>query len=223
MVQILVCGDIRYASRPQGHTWLGLRQHGQERGARDCGEQLSPPGRQATTAILRRGRAHTAAVADLGPSLTLCWHPEQTGGARLLEGDLASVAVLEDDVADRLVLLRSLFKTARSRAQDPTKVGRHAGLVLLDGACELALAYVSDNLGVARRRNASLEDLYQALQAMLSPPGAIRGWSGVRLMHRARNSAQHDGILPDNAQLSRWIREVEQFLYDLVARAFGVS
>ncbi|MGA3221354.1 MAG: hypothetical protein ABSE77_20170 [Acidimicrobiales bacterium] len=131
--------------------------------------------------------------------------------------------MLEDAIADRLVLLRSLFEAARSRAQDPTRAGQHAALVLLDGACELALAHVADNLGITRRWNNGVEDVWGAVRGQLPPSADIKGWPGARLMHRARNSAQHEGILPDAVHLGRWVGDAEQFLHDLVDAAFGVT
>lgn len=58
---------------------------------------------------------------------------------------------VDDATADRLVTLRSLFESARARAQDPTPEGRHAALILLDGACELALRHAADRKGGLRR------------------------------------------------------------------------
>ena len=132
---------------------------------------------------------------------------------------IGPTAVLDHATADRLVLLRSLFETARSRAQNSTAVGRHAALVLLDGACELALTHAADNLGISRQRK-GLETIYEEVQQHILPSGAIEGWPGVRQMHRARNAAQHEGILPDATQLDRWVGDSERFLSNLVGTVF---
>lgn len=133
------------------------------------------------------------------------------------------MSTLDDSVAERLVLLRTLFESARERARDTTDVGRHTSLILLDGACELALRHATDQLGVAKKAQTNFEALYESLPgSVLGASGAIGGWAGVRQLHRARNDAQHAGILPDPGQVARWAGDTETFLDKLIETTFQV-
>lgn len=47
--------------------------------------------------------------------------------------------MLTDTTRRQLQRLRFLLEEALARSQDPTEIGRHSALVLLDGACEYAM------------------------------------------------------------------------------------
>ncbi len=130
--------------------------------------------------------------------------------------------MLDDVTAVRLVTLRALFELARDGVQDPTPAGRHAALVLLDGACELCLRHVADQLRLSLGNHDNFETIYNKVVEAIPLAQPPDGWAGVRQMRRARNQAQHGGVLPDPAQLQGWATACDTFLHNLTDAVFGI-
>src|SRR4051812_9269812 len=108
------------------------------------------------------------------------------------------------DVASRarLVELRHLLRQAQDRAGDRSSMGRHTALILLDGACELAMGLAAAELGLRRPDN--FHTTFKALKGRLDHKWQVAGWRGVDQMHGQRNEAQHRGTPPDGDELQRW-------------------
>lgn len=123
---------------------------------------------------------------------------------------------------ERLIALRLLLEEAQTRSTLAAPTDRHTSLVLLDGACELAMGLGLDQLGAARPKRDRFEDLFAVLAEKLGSGWAKDGWAGVRLLHRARNEAQHHGLRSDADQLVAWSSEAGSFVHSLVEAAFGV-
>lgn len=120
------------------------------------------------------------------------------------------------DTAD-LVRLRHALLHAERLTVDSTEWGRHTALVALDGVCEYALG-----LGLAAR-NVTVKPTWRFLNlmdAMRSGLGASwmpPGRREILDLHRARNGAQHGGVLPDPALLPRWRDAVGVLIRSLIA------
>lgn len=127
------------------------------------------------------------------------------------------------ETSERLIGLRTLLEEAQARSAFAPATDRHAAIVLLDGACELALGIVLDARGASRPKTERFHDLFQKVAEELGSTWPRPGWPGVRLMHEARNGAQHHGFHPDPEQLARWAVDAGRFVHGLIAAATGVD
>jgi hypothetical protein len=126
--------------------------------------------------------------------------------------------------ATALVRLRLLAEDAQNRTGDVSPAGRHVALVALDGACEYALWLASRSHSVpVKSDRASVPDLYSAVRQALGDRWQVRGWAGVNQLHRARNDAQHAGVVPAADQLPHWRDAAVAFIDSLCIAAFEVS
>jgi hypothetical protein len=120
---------------------------------------------------------------------------------------------------ERLVRLKMLLARAVASTSDLSATGRHNSLIELDGSCEYAMGLTSAELGLARPRE--FHKTFQAIREAM-PGWRAEGWKGVEELHTQRNSAQHQGLLPDPAEYQRWAADAQAFVSSLVAAAFGV-
>lgn len=117
-----------------------------------------------------------------------------------------------------------LAEDAQRRAEDVSAAGRHVALVELDGACEYALWLASRAHSVRPKSDrASVPDLFSAVKEALGEHWQVRGWAGVNQLHRARNDAQHAGVVPAADQLPHWRDAAVAFIDSLCTAAFRVS
>ena len=128
---------------------------------------------------------------------------------------------MEPTTAERLVRLRSLLIAAQASASDETAVGRHSAVIALDGVCELALGLAAHHLGVPVASKGGLPALLERVRSHLGKRWVQDGVQGFVELHRARNDAQHYGLLPDAAHVPLWTAEVERFVRSLVAASFA--
>lgn len=130
----------------------------------------------------------------------------------------SDTAVPDPATTTRLVTLRLLLTQATTAASDHTVAGRHAAIILLDGACEIAMGIALDQYGDTSQ---NFDGMFSRLHDRLASGWSCEGWAGVRIMHRARNSAQHHGIAPDREQLQIWTADADRFVRGLVFAVFG--
>jgi hypothetical protein len=128
--------------------------------------------------------------------------------------------MLTDASRRQLQRLRFLLEEALSRTQDPTEIGRHSALVLLDGACEYAMGIALGHRGQPIPR--TFPQKFEALRAELDDwrPDA---WASVLQLHEARNQVQHQGTVPDLRIMPSWAAQAQRFIDSLVAAAFDVE
>jgi hypothetical protein len=128
--------------------------------------------------------------------------------------------MLTDASRRQLQRLKFLFEEALSRTQEPTEIGRHSALVLLDGACEYAMGIALGHRGQPIPR--TFPQKFEALRAELYDwrPDA---WASVLQLHEARNQVQHQGTVPDSRIMPSWAAQAQRFIDSLVAAAFDVE
>lgn len=68
-----------------------------------------------------------------------------------------------------------------------------------------------------------LEDLVGQLSQRMTDAWTPTVLPAIRLMHRARNAAQHEGLEPDRDQIPQWATATESFVVSLVEAHFGVD
>ena len=102
--------------------------------------------------------------------------------------------MLTDATRRQLQRLRFLLEEALARTQDPTEIGRHSALVLLDGACEYAMGIGLGHLGepIKREFRQKFADLQAALETWKPDT-----WASIVQLHEARNYAQHQGTVAE--------------------------
>ncbi|MCW2962352.1 MAG: hypothetical protein JWM90_2739 [Thermoleophilia bacterium] len=127
------------------------------------------------------------------------------------------------DELQQLVGLRQMLTEVRGRSGDSSLSGRWWLTILLDAACEHAvgLCFVRQNLDPGKRDFD--QRLAQLAESFAVSVASIDGWPAVRKLHRARNAAQHEGIVPSGRHEAGWITGAEDFIGGLVGRAFGVD
>lgn len=128
---------------------------------------------------------------------------------------------LEPTTAERLSRLRQLLAKAQNRAGDTSVLGHHLALIALDGVAELALGLCLHQRSLTDP--GSVPGMVTMLRNDLGDRWAGAGLQGFNEVHRARNLAQHQGILPAPDQLPRWAAEIEIFVRDLISTVFGVD
>jgi hypothetical protein len=128
--------------------------------------------------------------------------------------------MLTDTARRQLQRLSFLLEEALARTQDPTEIGRHAALVLLDGACEYAMGISLGHRG--RSIAGPFPKKFEALQESLEDwrPDA---WATILQLHGARNQAQHYGTVADASNMPTWAAQAQRFVVSLVVAAFGVQ
>ena len=100
-------------------------------------------------------------------------------------------------MAVRLIRLRTFLYAAQASSTDQTSTGRHAAAVALDGVCELAMGLAAAQLELPPPNGIEgLPKLLGRLAERLGDRWKHEGVKGFRELHRARNSAQHDGLTP---------------------------
>jgi hypothetical protein len=127
--------------------------------------------------------------------------------------------MLTDATRRQLQRLRFLLEEALARSQDPTEIGRHSALILLDGACEYAMAIA---LGHHGRSTESFPKKFSLLRETLNDwkPDA---WGSILQLHGARNQAQHHGTVVDASNMPGWVAQAQRFIDSLVVAAFDVE
>jgi len=127
--------------------------------------------------------------------------------------------MLTDATRRQLQRLRFLLEEALARSQDPTEIGRHSALILLDGACEYAMAIA---LGHHGRSTESFPKKFSLLRETLDDwkPDA---WASILQLHGARNQAQHHGTVVDASNMPGWVAQAQRFIDALVVAAFDVE
>jgi hypothetical protein len=128
--------------------------------------------------------------------------------------------MLTDASRRQLQRLRFLVEEALARTQDPTEIGRHSALVLLDGACEYAMSIALGHRGQSIPR--TFPQKFEALRAELDDwrPDA---WASVLQLHEARNQVQHQGTVPDSRSMPSWAAQAQRFIDSVVVAAFDVE
>jgi hypothetical protein len=127
--------------------------------------------------------------------------------------------MLSDPTRRQLQRLRFLLEEALIRSQDPTEIGRHSALILLDGACEYAMAIA---LGHHGRSADAFPKKFAALRDALDDwrPDA---WASILQLHGARNQAQHHGTVVDASNMPGWVGQAQRFIDSLIIAAFEVE
>jgi hypothetical protein len=119
----------------------------------------------------------------------------------------------------QLQRLRFLLEEALGRTQDPTEIGRHSALVLLDGACEYAM-----HIALGHRGRSAADRFPKKFEALCDELGwRPDTWASILDLHSARNGAQHHGIAPDASNMPGWAAGAQRFVEGLVAEAFAVE
>jgi hypothetical protein len=128
--------------------------------------------------------------------------------------------MLTDATRRQLQRLRFLLEEALARSQDPTEIGRHSALILLDGACEYAMAIALGYRG--RPVESTFPKKFAALRETLED-WKPDGWTAILQLHSARNQAQHHGTVVDASNMPGWVAQAQRFIDSLVAAAFELD
>jgi hypothetical protein len=128
--------------------------------------------------------------------------------------------VLTDSTSRDLQQLRFLLEEALARSQQQAEIDRRAAVLLLDGACEYAMALALGHYGlrIDERFNQKYSDLHTCLLEWQPDT-----WTSIRQLHEARNLAQHHGALADPSLMPTWAAQTQRFVNSLVSVAFEVE
>lgn len=124
---------------------------------------------------------------------------------------------------DQLLGLRLMLEDALRRAQ---RVGPHqrvTATVLLDATVERATFLTCVFLGLQVKVSDPLDTLISRAKQHLGNRWQPRVLPDVRLLHRARNAAQHEGLAPDRTMLPSWASATEAYVVGLVDAVFAVD
>ena len=124
---------------------------------------------------------------------------------------------------DQLLGLRLMLEDALRRAQHAGPHQRATATVLLDAAVERSTFLTCVSLGLQVKTNEGLDALISRVKQELGERWQPRVLPDVRLLHRARNAAQHEGLAPDRSMLPGWASATEAFVVGLVDAVFAVD
>ncbi|WP_448060430.1 hypothetical protein [Cellulomonas hominis] len=108
-------------------------------------------------------------------------------------------------------------------AHTASPLQRSTAVVLLDGVVERTLHLVAVDRALQPPRNADFFALLELVRADLSGAWQPHALPDVRQLHRARNSAQHEGLAPDRDQLAPWASAAGAFVRGLVEASFNMD
>jgi len=124
----------------------------------------------------------------------------------------------------QLMVVRSMLDDATQQAQTATALRRLTAVVLLDGVVERATHLVAVHRGVKVTRNTDLDALTDLVKGSLGGAWSSRhSAADVRQMHRARNTAQHEGVQPAAESLLAWADATRSYVRGLVDSAFNID
>jgi len=124
---------------------------------------------------------------------------------------------------DQLLGLRLMLEDALRRARHAGPHQRATATVMLDATVERATSLTCVSLGLQAKPNDSLDTLISRVKEHLEDQWKPRVLPDVRLLHRARNAAQHEGLAPDRSMLPGWASATEAYVVGLVDTVFAVD
>jgi hypothetical protein len=124
---------------------------------------------------------------------------------------------------DQLLGLRLMLEDALRRAQHAGPHQRATATVLLDATVERATFLTCVSLGLQVKPNEGLDALISRVKQELGGRWQPRVLPDVRLLHRARNVAQHEGLAPDHSMLPGWASATEAYVVGLIDAGFEVD
>lgn len=136
------------------------------------------------------------------------------------------------DVVDRrlgaaettqLVSLRLMLEDATRESRAVRRFRRAAAVVALDATVERACWLVAVSRGMPISAATKLDVLISQLRQELAERWKPKVLPEIRHLHRARNSAQHEGLEPDREQVPQWVAAALSFVESLVEAQFGVD
>ena len=125
--------------------------------------------------------------------------------------------------AQDLVQLKALLEQAVAAARSGAPLQRLTAVVLLDAVNERAMHVAARPLGVTLAERDTFEAVANKIGAPLERRWARQGWQDVRILHRVRNLAQHEGITADRELLPAWTTATGLFTRTLVTLSHGVD
>lgn len=119
--------------------------------------------------------------------------------------------------------VRAMLEGAERAVANRSPVDGITPTVLLDATVERAAHFVAASLGIHVGPRDGGEELVPKISAQLGGVWAPRMLPEIKLLHRARNAAQHEGLSPDPARLPSWSLAVDAFVRSIVDAQFGVD
>lgn len=121
----------------------------------------------------------------------------------------------------QLVPIRLALEAALLQVSTAGAYRRGAAIVALDAVVERCANLCASAHGLAV--SAKLEDTISRLRNEANLDWKPTILPDVRLLRKARNAAQHDGLEPDRESLPGWSRAVESFVVGLIEAQYGVD
>lgn len=130
---------------------------------------------------------------------------------------------LSPEDAHQLLVVRGMLDEAVRYGAKATNLQRVTALVVLDGVVERVTHLVAVTRGLKIGRNDGLDEIVSKVKEDLGQTWKARGLAEVRQLHRARNSAQHEGLGPDRQDIPNWSRGTTSYVRSLVDAQFNVD
>ena len=124
---------------------------------------------------------------------------------------------------EQIIELRLMVQDAQSRAKHSGRLQRLNATVLLDAAVERAVWIVYSAEGVEPQARATYEDQLSQVVGLIAERWKPSSLADLKLLHKARNLAQHHGLPPDPGLLPGWSSAVEKFAVGIVDAVFDVD
>ena len=130
---------------------------------------------------------------------------------------------LDPSQVSAIIGVRELLVEASRRVSDRSVGGRHAAVVLLDGAVEAAVSVCLGQFGDSAGERDTLADMHRRLMTHLGAKSrCLPGWRDASRLRRARNLAQHHQIPVDSDALGALYPPVSAYVEEAIRATLGV-
>lgn len=134
-----------------------------------------------------------------------------------------NAVILDAEQMTQLVSLRLMLEDAARQARAVRRFRRAGAVVALDATVERACWLVAVSRGIKVSHSTKLEDLISQLREKLDATWRPTVLPAVKLLHLARNAAQHEGLEPDRDNIPQWASATESFVTSLIEAQFGID
>ena len=115
----------------------------------------------------------------------------------------------------QLVDLRAMLERAVALSRHRGRLDRVQAVVALDAAVERALYMALTANNGATGKKGGVDDLLSKVRQAV-PGVPTKDVAAIKMLHRARNAAQHEGLAPAAEQMDQFVTAVDRFVPDVV-------
>jgi hypothetical protein len=131
--------------------------------------------------------------------------------------------MVDTSIIKRLLLSRYLYRLSADNARLETEVAAFASINLLQDALEIFLLAAADHLNAAIKPKTDFPQYLDLVNEKLPEGSELPFRRRLLEINKVRVFSKHDGIRPDQKELSGYIADARAFLDEATAAIFGLN